>query len=62
MGTFAAIDILDGRYHGLAEFLIKDGWWSVKRGVAEIRKFFLFLILPPYTLDYWTQIRIHGWI
>ena len=28
--------------------------------LTEIRKVFPFIVSPPYTLDYWTQIRIYG--
>ena len=62
MGTFTDTDILDGRYHGIYGFGVKEGWWSGKMGVTEISKVFPFLVFPPYPLYYFTWIIIYEWI
>ena len=46
METYAATDILDGGYHGLSGFGVKEVWWSQNRLVSEIRKVFPFLVFP----------------
>ena len=45
-GEFSSTGILDCRYHALAGFEVKEGLWSGKRVVTEIRKVFPFLVFP----------------